>query len=75
MLLFTFIEEDLRLKFCNAEDILLLGEKIYKMFLPYCSKAYITKFHKEYPADTFSQILMKIKLRLIEKEKISRSQF
>ena len=41
-------------KYCNPEDIFIIGgEHIYKTFLPYCSKAYITKFHKVYPADTF----------------------
>ena len=63
-------------KFCNAEDIFIIGgEKIYKMFLPYCSKAYITKFHKEYPADTFFPNLDEDKnWRLIEKSEEKKYQ-
>lgn len=41
-------------KYCSREDIFVIGgEAIYNMFLPYCSKAYITKINNEYPADTF----------------------
>ncbi len=36
------------------DDVWVIGGgMIYEQFLPYCDKAYITKIHKEVPADVF----------------------
>ena len=38
----------------NPEDIFIIGgARVYKEFLPYCRKAYITKIDAVLPADTF----------------------
>ncbi|MCK0471889.1 DfrD/DfrG/DfrK family trimethoprim-resistant dihydrofolate reductase [Halalkalibacter sp. APA_J-10(15)] len=42
-------------KICNNEKEIFIfgGEQIYKMFLPYVEKMYITKIHHEFEGDTF----------------------
>ena len=49
------IEECLELlKQYNDEDIYIIGgASIYKQFLPYCDKAYVTKVEREFSADSF----------------------
>ena len=43
-----------RLKEYNDEDIFIIGgEKVYRDFLPYCKKAYVTKVDYRYEADVF----------------------
>ncbi|NLK22284.1 MAG: dihydrofolate reductase [Epulopiscium sp.] len=38
----------------KQEDVFIIGgESIYRALLKYCSKAYVTKFHKGYTPDTF----------------------
>ncbi|MDD7403620.1 MAG: dihydrofolate reductase [Butyribacter sp.] len=38
----------------EQEDIFIIGgEKVYREFLPYCQKAYVTKVDYRYEADTF----------------------
>lgn len=37
----------------EAEIFIFGGEQIYKMFMPYVSKMYITKIHHEFEGDTF----------------------
>jgi len=37
----------------EAEIFIFGGEQIYKMFIPYVSKMYITKIHHEFEGDTF----------------------
>jgi len=38
----------------DKDDVFIIGgEKIYKEFLPYCEKVYVTKFKKKFEADTF----------------------
>jgi dihydrofolate reductase (trimethoprim resistance protein) len=38
----------------NEEEIFIFGgEEIYKLFLPYVEKMYITKIHEEFDGDTF----------------------
>ena len=42
------------LKEYNTEDVYICGgASIYKQFLPYCDKAYITKVDREFSADSF----------------------
>ena len=43
-----------RLKEYNDEDIFIIGgESIYRMMLPYCDKAYVTRTDFAYDADTY----------------------
>ncbi len=44
--------EDL-LKAAPPDAFVIGGESVYKALLPYCDKAYITKIHKAWPADSF----------------------
>ncbi len=37
----------------NESTVIIGGESIYRLFLPYCDTAYVTKFHAEFTADTF----------------------
>ena len=48
------------LKKYDDEDIFVIGgEKVYKEFMPYCSRAYITKVDYEYEADAYLENLEK----------------
>lgn len=39
---------------CSGDDIFVIGgESIFKQFLPYCRKAYITKIDQEFEADRY----------------------
>jgi len=38
----------------NSDDMFIIGgEQIYKLFLPYCTRAYVTKIDAEFEADAF----------------------
>lgn len=39
--------------------VVIGGEKVYKEFMPYCSRAYITKVDYEYEADAYLEDLEK----------------
>jgi dihydrofolate reductase len=42
------------IKNCSDKEVFVIGgEKIYKLLLPYCTRAYITKIFKSFPADRF----------------------
>lgn len=46
------------LKDCSDEDIFVIGgQQIYRLLLPYCHKAYITKVNDEKTADSFLENL------------------
>ena len=41
------------LKECNEDDVFIVGGgMIYREFLPYCSKAYVTYIHRTFDVDT-----------------------
>ncbi|MGE6259114.1 dihydrofolate reductase [Heyndrickxia sporothermodurans] len=44
---------------CKTEEEIFIfgGEQIYKLFLPYVQKMYITKIHHEFKGDTFFPII------------------
>lgn len=49
-------EEELleELKKYNDDEVYIIGgESVYKMMLPYCDKAYVTKIDHDYEADTY----------------------
>ena len=42
------------IELCDSDEIFIIGgESIYKQFLPFTTKIYLTRVHKEYEADTF----------------------
>ena len=42
----------------DGDDVFVIGgEQIYKLFLPHCKKAYVTKIDAEFPADRFMENL------------------
>jgi len=45
------------LKDYQGEIYVFGGESIYRQLLPYCTKAYITRFNKEFEADSFMPCL------------------
>jgi dihydrofolate reductase len=62
------IEEALSL--CNEteESFIIGGGSIYRQFLPYCNKLYLTLVHKDYDADTFFPEIDTSVWKLVEKE-------
>jgi dihydrofolate reductase len=52
----------------NEECFVIGGGSIYRQFLPYCNKLYITMVNKEYEADTFFPEIDFSDWDLIEKE-------
>ena len=49
-----YLEQLELLKNYNDEDIYIIGgASIYKQFLPYCSKALVTRVDREFSADTY----------------------
>jgi len=40
-------------KYPEAEIFVIGGESVYRQFLPYCDKAYVTFIDREFAADTF----------------------
>lgn len=39
--------------YADDEIFVIGGASVYNLLLPYCRKAYITKFHKNFPADRY----------------------
>ncbi len=46
-------EEALSMLGENETAVVIGGDSIYKLFLPYCERIYVTKFDTELPADAF----------------------
>ena len=48
------VEEVLNIANSSEKEVFVIGgEMIYKLFLPYCKKAYITKIYHKFKADKF----------------------
>jgi len=62
------IEEALNL--CNEqeESFIIGGGSVYRQFLPFCNKLYLTMVDKEFEADTYFPRLDLTKWKLIERE-------
>jgi len=62
---------DEALKFCNdtEESFIIGGASIYKQFLPFANKFYLTKVNKDFEADTFLEVDFN-DWKLIEEENI-----
>lgn len=51
---FTAKNIDEALALCESDEVFIIGgESIYRQFLPYTTKIYLTRVHREYEADTF----------------------
>lgn len=48
---FSSVEE--LVKQADEEAFVIGGASVYEQFLPYCNRAYITKIHAAFPADTY----------------------
>ncbi len=53
------LEEALAICKNEAAPIVIGGGEIYRMFLPYCKRAYVTKLYKDFNADVFFENLDK----------------
>ncbi len=61
------IEQALAL--CDSDEVFIIGgESIYRQFLPYTTKIYLTRVHRSYEADTFFPELNMGKWETIETE-------
>jgi dihydrofolate reductase len=62
------IEEAVAL--CNEqeESFIIGGGSVYRQFLPFCNKLYLTMVHKDFEADTFFPQVDLSKWKLIERE-------
>ena len=62
------IEEALNL--CNEqeESFIIGGGSVYRQFLPFCNKLYLTQIHKDFEADTFFPQVDLTKWKLVERE-------
>lgn len=52
----------------DNENFIIGGASIYKQFLPYANKLYITWVHKEFEADTFFPVLKEDEWSILSKE-------
>lgn len=66
----TVYSIDEALSYCdeNYESFIIGGGSVYRQFLPYCNKLYLTIVNKEFEADTFFPHVDLDKWKLIEKE-------
>lgn len=62
------IQEALDLCNDNSESFIIGGGSVYRQFLPYCNKLYITVVHKNFKADTFFPEVDFEQWKLIERE-------
>lgn len=53
---FTFEDAKRFLSNSNLETFIIGGESIYRLFMPYVTKMYITHIQKEFEADTFLKV-------------------
>jgi dihydrofolate reductase len=62
------IEEALNLCNENEESFIIGGGSVYRQFLPYCNKLYLTMVQKDFEADTFFPQLDFSQWKLVEQE-------
>ena len=61
------IEQALTL--CDSDEVFIIGgESVYRQFLPYTTKIYLTRVHRSYEADTFFPTLNMNEWETIETE-------
>lgn len=54
----------------NNENFVIGGESVYKMFMPYANKLYLTVVDREYEADTFFPEINFDEWKVIEEEQL-----
>jgi len=62
------VEEAMNLCNDREESFIIGGGSVYRQFLPFCNKLYITLVNKDFEADTFFPEIDFAKWHLIEKE-------
>ena len=55
----------------EGENFIIGGGSIYRQFMPYADKLYITRVHKDFDADTFFPVISLDEWKLIEKDEVS----
>ncbi len=72
---FHSVEEVLAIDFTGKEPFIIGGEEIYKAFLPYCNKLYLTKIHaSSREADAFFQEIDHREWKEVENEAVQQSE-
>jgi dihydrofolate reductase len=61
------IEDAMEKMDCENENFIIGGGSIYRQFMPYADKLYITKVHKNFEADTFFPEISLDEWKLIER--------
>ncbi|MBN2762532.1 MAG: dihydrofolate reductase [Bacteroidales bacterium] len=64
------IDEALQLCDAEKENFVIGGASIYRQFLPFTQKLYITSVHKSYDADTFFPEISSEQWEITEKENV-----
>ena len=54
----------------NSENFIIGGGSIYKQFMPYADKLYITKVHQDFEADTFFPEIPSYAWSIVHKEDV-----
>jgi dihydrofolate reductase len=54
----------------DGENFIIGGGSIYKQFMPYADKLYITKVHQEFEADTFFPEIQENEWQIVSKEDV-----
>ena len=62
------LEEALNLCNENEESFIIGGGSVYRQFLPFCNKLYLTQVHKNFEADTFFPQIDLTRWKLVERE-------
>ena len=65
------IEDAIQKMDTENENFIIGGGSVYRQFLPYASKLYITRVHKEFEADTFFPEISLEEWELVEKENVT----
>lgn len=55
----------------EKENFIIGGGSIYKQFMPYANKLYITRVHKDFEADTFFPEISSYDWKIVEKEDVT----
>lgn len=72
---FHSVEEVLAIDFTGKEPFVIGGEEIYKAFLPYCNKLYLTKIHaSSREADAFFPEIDHREWKEVENEAVQQSE-
>jgi len=54
----------------DGENFIIGGGSIYKQFMPYANKLYITRVHKDFDADTFFPEMLTYEWQIVSKEDV-----